>query len=272
MRQIEIIEVPYHLGLENVGVGQGPGRLLRAAADRALHAVEVTHIRKLEPRSENLDGVVDVNRQLGYAVRSARSKSLAPLVLAGNCNSCLGTIAGLEGEKVGIVWFDAHGDFNTPETSISGLLEGMALAAAVGDCHDELRERIGLATPVADENVVLLGARDLDPGESVRLKASRIALRPAGSFTDVPELLAQLAERVSAVYVHIDVDFLDPRESPGTNFRGPGGLSVEEGRRLLGEAIAALPIAAVALTNYNPDLDQGALTERAALRLLDTLL
>src|SRR5205814_7433592 len=110
--------------------------------------------------------------------KSAADTPEPQLILAGSCNCALGALAGLQmrgTENVGIVWFDAHGDFNTPQTSLSGSPDGMALAAAVGDCLSEICAACGLAKSIVPDNVVLAAARDLDPGEAVRLNESRLS-------------------------------------------------------------------------------------------------
>jgi arginase len=174
----------------------------------------------------------------------------------------------MPGARPGIVWLDAHGDFNTPETSLSGSLDGMALAAAVGHCHADLCARIGFDRPVCEENVLLAGWRDLDPPEVTRLQSSRIVSRSARHLDDVPALAAALRSRVDAIYLHIDIDFLDASEFPGVNFRGPGGVPLERAERLVAAIARELPLAAIALTNHNPDHDPEGLSAAAGVRLL----
>src|SRR5262249_55959139 len=183
MPRFVVIEVPFHMGLEDAGVGRGPAQFVRAGADSALATdgapAQVLHIRKLDGTTAGLDAVVDINRQIRTAVRDVIAEGGCPVVLAGNCNSCLGTLGGIDGDRLGVVWLDAHADFNTPETSLSGALDGMALAAAIGDCHDQLRERIGMERVVEARNVLLLGWRDLDPLEPRRLTQAGVTARGA---------------------------------------------------------------------------------------------
>ena len=269
-REAAIIEVPFHLGVESLSVGAGPRRLLDAGADLALgrggHPAQVEHVRLWDDTAKDLDAVVDVNRQIARAVRQAIEQEMVPVVLAGNCNSCLGTLAGLDGDDVtGIVWLDAHGDFNTPETSVSGLLEGMALAAATGVCHDDLRIRCGLHQPLAGRNVLMLGVRDLDPGEDDRLAMNQVTVRPPQALEGVAELLVALRQRVRRIYLHLDADVLDPNESLG-------GLPVPEVANLLRMIVSTIPVAAVAVANYNPETDESRKCERALISLLPWLL
>ena len=231
---IHFIVSPYHLGTRAEGVGAGPVAVMDALnADTTV--VDV---------GDRADWRA-VNVAITRAVREARSEGKFPLILAGNCSSCLGTLAALRNRQV--VWFDAHGDFHTPETSISGSVEGMCLAMAVEQFE------IG--------DVVLIGGRDLDPGEDSRVRAmlrhitsadlSRVALPPG------PE-----------VYVHVDIDVLDPAVSPGTNFQGPGGFTSAELLAALAEVFRRCQIAALAITNYNPLKDVDHRTRNIVLDLI----
>src|SRR5687767_1880913 len=125
---------------------------------------------ELAPTSESwvaeIGTAFDLDRQLAREVAAARLRSAFPLTLAGNCITSVGTVGGLGAGATGVLWFDAHGDFNTPETTIGGFLDGMALATVVGRCWRSLAAGVPGFTPVAEENVVLVGARDLDPAEA----------------------------------------------------------------------------------------------------------
>lgn len=260
-KPVALIVAPFHMGLENKAVGAGPNRLLEAGADRVLsyrnRPAEVEHIRLRDAECKDLDAVVDVGRQIRIAVRQAIEQDMLAVVLAGNCISCLGTLAGLEPADTGIVWLDAHPDFHVPETSRSGFLDGMALAAAVGHCHEDLRNRIGFSRPVPEDKVCLLGTRDVEEGERERLAASALSNDPP--------------QEVEAVYLHIDLDVLNAEESPGVNYREPGGWTLKEATAMVRSVATELPLAAVNLTNYRPDLDPEAKSAWAALELLRQL-
>ena len=236
-----MIAVPYHLGRRAVEVGRGPLVILEALQQSCVMVEGTT--------------IADLNSQLAQAV--AAHESPVP-VLAGNCNSCLGTLSALE--DPGIVWFDAHGDFNTPETTISGALEGMSLAIATGHCHPEL-----VARPVPEENVVLAATRSLDPLEEVRLRASKIEV---ASLDALPRAVDLLAARVTTIYLHLDLDVLDPRISPGVNFSEPGGITPDQLFDAVKHVIATGKLGAVTIANFNPDRDRANLTLRIAQRLV----
>lgn len=257
-----LIEVPYHLGLQDVSVGRGPARLLEAGLDQVLGyrgmPATVNHVRPRDLRSQGMDAVVDINRMLRHAVMEASEQETVPVVLAGNCNSCIGTLAGLQGDgrRIGIVWLDKHPDFHTPATSSSGNFEGMALAVATGSCHAEFRERIGMEEPVSEGNAVLAGFWDVDAGEKERLAESWINAHPAENLALFPVALDQLKARVDAVYLHIDTDFV---------------VGVEDAARLIQLVRETLPVAAVGVTNYNPDLDDTGDWRRTVISVVGAL-
>ena len=257
-----LIEVPYHMGLQDVAMGKGPSRLLAAGLDQVLGyrgmPATVNHVRPRDLRSQGMDAVVDINRMLRYAVKEAAEQETIPVVLAGNCNSCIGTLAGIQGDgrRIGIVWLDQHPDFHTPQTSISGNFEGMALAVATGGCHAEFRERIGMEEPVQPSHTVLAGFWDVDPGERKRLADSWINAHPAENLALFPVALDQLRANVDAVYLHIDLDFVTGVENPA---------------RLVELVRETLPIAAVGVTNYNPDLDDSGEWRKTGLSVVASL-
>jgi arginase len=224
---VHFIVSPYHLGRRAEASGAGP-IAIQQALDADATVIDVGDVADWRA----------VNLAIAEAVRKARAEGNFPFVLAGNCNSCLGTLAALE--RPGVVWFDAHGDFHAAETSISGSVEGMCLAMAA--------EQFDL------EDVVLVGGRDLDPGEDVRVRAMLRHLRS-------PELSQEVLPFGPEVYVHVDVDVLDPAVSPGTNFQGPGGFTAEELLAAVGEVFGRCRVAVLAITNYNPakDVDHGTL-------------
>jgi arginase len=257
-----LILAPFHLGLEDVAVGAGPKKLLEAGADQILSTrgmpAQVVHTRGTGNPVSDLDAITDINRQIRQAVMEAVDQDSIPVTLAGNCLTCLGTLAGLDTTRLGVVWLDAHGDFHTPESSVTGYLDGMALATALGHCHEELRERTALETPPDERNTLLLGVRDLDePSETDRLAQSMVAVRPHNRLEDVQDLLEDLRSRVDGIYLHLDIDFLYP-----------GGLSAEDGEALVARVLTALPLTAVNLTNFDPAIDRGGANLKAAIGLL----
>ena len=176
--EIRLLLVPYDSGQRNVRMGAGPEHLCAAGLEKHLAAQgHQVDSEVIEPASRNWRAEVQTSFELMRAiakhVRAARTARRFPVVLSGNCLAAVGVIAGL-GPGTGVIWIDAHGDFNTPQTTTSGFLDGMALATATGQCWGELARSIEGFQPVPENAVVLLGARDLDPGEASALARSQI--------------------------------------------------------------------------------------------------
>jgi arginase len=160
------------------------------------------------------DPVVAVNRAVGAAIRAHPDH--LPLIFAGECVTALGALKGLEPLNPAVLWYDAHGDFNTPETSPSGFLGGMPLAALVGRGNADLMAGIELA-PLAESDVIITDARDLDPEEGDNLRSSALTHLPdANALLTVP-----LPE--TPLYIHFDTDIVDSDEMPAMNYPVPGG-------------------------------------------------
>ncbi len=156
----------------------------------------------------------------------------------------------------------------------SGFFFGMPLAIATGHCYQSLWQQVGNSAPIPDSRVLLLDARNLDPPEREHIARASIPVIAASDMQQ-PELPAEararldaFAARVGSVYLHLDIDVLNPQESPGVDFRTPGGPSVQEMEQAIRALGQRLPIQAAAMTAYNPDFDQEDKTLQAGLRLL----
>ena len=242
MSGVRLIQVPYHLGREGEVLGAGPAPLAHAIGGDSV-VVE----RPGEFRNET-KAIFDVVAALAAKVRETVDEGRFPLVLGGNCSSALGAVTGLD-RDVGVVWFDAHGDFHTPDSTPTGFLEGMVLALLTGEGWNELRR--GLRT-VPPERVVLVGARDFEPTEEERLARSPIRRTDAGSLGAA---LDDLADHTDAVYVHIDLDVLDPSEGVASAWAAEGGITAEELRVALDEVASRFEVVAATLSAYDPAVD-----------------
>ena len=179
--RITLISVPYDLGRADVGSGRGPGVYLDAGAAEALrargHEVDVVGVRRAAPFRNELDAVLDVDRGVAAAVAEALRDGSFPLVVAGNCNVTLGVRAGLQRggrQEAALLWLDAHGDFNTPDTTESGYLDGMPLAMLCGRAHRDAVEQQLVMAPLAEAAVLHAGGRDFDRRERDSLLASAV--------------------------------------------------------------------------------------------------
>ncbi len=259
-------------------MGAGPEHLLSAGAvDRLIaagHDVRVEAVSVDDASAAEIAAAFDLQRGVAAAVRSALEANSFPIVLSGNCNmAALGTLGGLASAEIGILWFDAHGDFNTPETTIGGFLDGMALAMATGRCWRGLLNRLPGFAPVDERNVVLLGARDLDPLEARTLSESAVSvLSPNEVRERSDEVLDRLRGRVRDLYVHVDLDVLDPETHGRANrFAVADGLSLDDVASVLGRAGRAFRVRGAAITAYDPAFDGDGRVCHSALGLLDAL-
>jgi arginase len=178
--RIGIILVPYDSGHRGVCTGLGPICLAEHGIDESLrrlgHQVGVQTIESAAALTTEVGTTFELIRGVSSAVRSSASSGALPIVLAGNCNSCVGTVAGVGVTDLGVLWFDAHGDFNTPETTETGFLDGMGLAMATGRCWRAILSTIPGFSPIPDAHIVHVGARDLDVVEAQMLSQSDIRL------------------------------------------------------------------------------------------------
>ncbi len=244
-----LVQVPYFLGRRGEGLATGvPVLAARLADELGASSVEV------ESAGESWNEVgasMEVVAALGAAVREVVAAGDFPLVLAGVCSSSLGVLAGLGSPPdLGVVWFDAHGDFNTPETTPTGFFDGMPLAMLTGSGWEGLRAEVEGLRPVDEANVVLVGARDVDPAEKERLDNSGVRwVRPG---EPIEPTLDALAERVRDVYLHVDLDVLDPSEGQANRYAAPGGPTAAELASAVSEVAALFTIRAAAITAYEP--------------------
>jgi arginase len=218
-----------------------------------------------------------VARELAEKVRGATGRRDFPLVLAGNCISCIGTLAGLGDPPPAIIWLDAHGDFNTPESTISGFLDGMALATAVGRCWGKLAATVPGFRPVPETQVVLLGARDFDVDERALLDRSAVSLidaqliRKHGVRAALEPLLPKIQTHTGRAYLHIDLDVLDPAEARVNHFAPTGGLTLAELLGIVSLVRERFALAATAITAYDPEYDEGEKAVKAAVDVIREL-
>jgi arginase len=190
-----------------------------------------------------------------------------PISIAGDCCSAIGVVAGLQWARIAstLIWLDAHGDFNTWETTPSGFLGGMPLAMLVGRGDQTMPDAVGLQS-LAEERVLVMDARDLDPAESLVLLDSKV------------EILAGVADLIKhplpdmPMHVHFDTDIIDPAEAPAMNFPAPGGPSVDELQEAFRHLARRGNVIAVSMSTWNPRLDNDGNTGQVCMRLLQSLL
>ena len=267
--------MPYHAGTPAVGMGLGPTTLLdqHGLAAALGPDVHVELVERPDPRRPEIARTFDLARRLAERVKAARAAGKVPLVVAGNCNSCLGTVAGVEPEELAVVWFGAHADFDTPEDNLSGFFDVMALSTLTGSCWHALRRSIPGFREIAEQDVILVGVRDLEPYQRGRIQQSSLralhgdVIRSTGLEAVLGPALDDLRQRKRRVYLHVDLDVLDPSEGRANEYAAPRGMSLsdlEEAIRLVG---SRFEITGAAMTAYDPTCDPSGKMARAAVRV-----
>ncbi|QLH78951.1 arginase [Halosimplex rubrum] len=292
-RPVRVFGVPMDLGADRRGVDMGPSAIRYAGLAAELESlgidcddggnVAVPSPERTEPdagrphegRAKYLAATERVCRDLADEVADAVADGAVPLVLGGDHSIAIGTVGGAARDRdLGVVWFDAHGDFNTPTTTPSGNVHGMSVAAILG--RGSFAGSDWAAAPTVDpENVAVVGLRDLDDAERDALRESDVT---AFSMTDVdqrglPEVTREAVgvatDGTDGVHVSLDMDFLDPTEAPGVGTPVRGGASYREGHtamelvsRTAGSALVSLEIVEV-----NPILDDHNRTAELAVEL-----
>ena len=285
-RPVQFLLVPYDSGHREWRMGRGPSFLLRHGAGSAIralgHEVDAEYIEPSGVHSPNPPTPTEIAtsfslyREVASRVRTVREAGALPIVLGGNCGVTLGAVAG-DGSDVAVLWLDAHGDFNTPDTTRSGFLDGMSLAILTGRCWRELAASIPGFAPVPDANVILAGARDLDPAEDLLLKESAMtvvqgpAIRAAGVMGAIGAALERLASRAGRLHFHLDADVLDATEVRANMFAAAGGLTIPELAQVARLAAARFEIVSVAVTAYDPAIDTTASVPGAIGAALEAL-
>jgi arginase len=255
---VDVLLVPYDSGRYDERMGRGPGHLFEKAVGPALkgmgRSVRMQEIALPSVFPAEIGMAFAICRAVAERVRESRAAGRFPLVLSGNCNVAVGTVAGCGCPDV--VWFDAHGEATTPETTTSGFLDGMGISILTGTCWGKLARSIPGFAPLRGEQIVLLGARDLEEAEVALL--------------DELGVRRELGES-SGVYVHFDLDVLDPSEAVWNQWAPPGGLSVEDVRRGVAQVRRSGTIRAAGIASYDPAADGDGRAPRAVAAILETL-
>lgn len=287
--RVALIEMPYS-GERNVSEhSPAPDYLIRGGIEDTLRARGValvpTRTVALTPADEEEYGSWHrmglANGHLAELVAGNRRAGVLTVGLLANCTSVLGVLGGLQHSaadgvtaRVALIYIDAHGDFNVPETTLSGMLGGMPVAVAAGLALKNLRTESGLDPPVPDANILEVAVRDVDPLERQLLERSRVRNLTTGDLRDGPAAVRREMERLSrladVIYVHVDMDALDPAEVPGHHLKVPGGPTSLELAAALTEMfrfpkVAALGIASTPAGESDPD----GVSLRAAYNLIE---
>jgi arginase len=280
MQKISIVGVPMDLGVDRRGVDMGPSALRYADLNERLQALghEVHDMGDLDviipetrhfgdPKAKYLKEIADACTQLANLVLQIRQEGRTPLVLGGDHSIAVGTVSGVSecfrrsGKKIGLIWFDAHADFNTPEISPSGNVHGMPMAAIMGYGPVELTHIFGFSPKILPEHAVQIGIREVDPQERELVKKSGIRVftmkeidrRGIGAVMD--EAVSIVSRNTDGFAVTLDADFLDPYESPGVATPVRGGADYREAHLAMEMIADTKKMVSFEITEINPILD-----------------
>ncbi len=276
---VQLIVDPVDSGQVGQRMGRGPLRFRDGGLPEALtaagHTVTQADVTPGEGFVPEPKAAFQIHQRIATCVRSSDA---FPLLLSGNCNACIGALAGLGLPDIGVIWMDTHGDFNTPDTSTSGFFDGMGLAAAAGRCWGAALAALPGFVPLPEAQIVHVGSRDLDAEEARLMIASPLALVDAaqiqrdGVTGALGPALDALRKRVERVYLHLDLDVLDASIAPANEFDAPpGGLSVEQAEAVIRAIGARFALVGAGLARRASDHDPDGRTLAAGIRLAEAI-
>ena len=296
-RHIEIIGVPVDLGAGRRGVDMGPSAIRIAEIESKLEAlghkvVDYGDLDVMIPETQKVGAgklrykapILAACESLRKEVERSLSEGRMPLVLGGDHSIAIGSVAGSsnhlagQDESIGLIWFDAHGDANTPDTTPSGNIHGMSLAVALGHGDGDLIHLGGRSPKVQARNTVLIGIRDLDAGERESLKKWGVTVYTMRDVDErgmrdvVDEAIRVAGDGTAGVHVSCDLDVVDPEDAPGTGTPVWGGISYREAHLAMEMLSDRATIVAIDLVEVNPVLDNTNMTGILAAELAQGLL
>jgi arginase len=275
--RISLLGVPMDLGADRRGVDMGPSAIRYAGLAEKLHTLghQVEDLGSIpvpdpeaspigDPRLKFLDSVVAVNAALADRVAQCLVDGSLPVVLGGDHSIALGSVSGAARARgpIGVIWFDAHSDFNTTDTTPSGNVHGMILAALAGEGDSRLVNAAGEGPHVEPGRIAIVGARDLDPGERVLLRAAGVHVYTMsdidrrGMNAVTREAIERVSEGTHGVHVSFDVDVVDPSEAPGVGTPVPGGVTYREAHLAMELVAESERLTSLDVVEVNPILDR----------------
>lgn len=293
-KKISVIGLPMDLGQSRRGVDMGPSAIRYAGVFERLAAlgytmndlgdITVNHTEQENNTQtykglKNLAEVARANEQLAKMVDQEVSENVFPLILGGDHSIAIGSLAGISRhyDNLGVIWFDAHGDLNTEETSPSGNIHGMPLAVSLGLGHSKLVNLLDYAPKVKPKNIVIVGARSLDPGEKELIKEKGIKVYTMheidrlGMSYVMEDAITYLKKKTDGVHLSLDLDGLDPSEAPGVGTPVMGGLTYRESHLAMEMIAEANILTSAEFVEVNPILDDKNKTATVAVELMGSL-
>jgi len=271
--EVAVILVPYDCGYHRRRMGLGPERILEAGlrplfGKMGIHFTAEEVVLDSEYPTE-ITAAFQLARKLADRVRACRAEGRFPIVLSGNCNAAVGTVSGCGPDSTGIVWFDAHGEATTPETTISGFLDGMPISTILGRAWQRLAKTVPGFLPVPGRLILLLDARAAEPSEVLLLE--ELGVSRLSKPDELSAKLVGVAKEVRQCYVHVDLDVLHPAVARANLWAPPGGITIDD---LIGGVVSVrrtTTIAALGVGSYDPACDQNGRALEAAMSAVQAL-
>ncbi|TDL30781.1 arginase [Jeotgalibacillus sp. S-D1] len=291
-KNISLIGVPMDLGQMRRGVDMGPSAIRYAGVVERLellgHKVDdlgdiridqAERVHTADTNLRNLEAVVKGSTELANKVKSVKDKGDFPLILGGDHSIAIGSLAGIsqQYENLGVIWYDAHGDLNTGDTSPSGNIHGMPLAVSLGIGHPDLVNILDYTPKVNPENIVIIGARSLDEGERELIKQRGIRVYTMheidrmGMTRVMEEAVDYLKGKTDGVHLSLDLDGLDPTDAPGVGTPVIGGISYRESHLAMEMLAESDILTSAEFVEVNPILDEKNKTATVAVALMGSL-
>lgn len=292
-KNVSIIGVPCDYGQQRRGVDMGPSAIRYAGLQERLKTVGYHvedegniqvlshhHVEQDDDRLLNLEEVIQVNTALAERVHEVIQKNRTPLVLGGDHSIAIGTLAGLsmKYKNLGVIWFDAHADLNTPETTPSGNIHGMPLATSIGLGHKRLTTILHNGPKIKAQNIVIIGGRSIDAGERVLIKERGIKIYTMheidrlGMTYVMEETIAYLkAQQIDGLHLSLDLDALDPLYTPGVGTPVAGGITYRESHLAMEMIQESGMLTSAEFVEVNPILDERNKTADVAVALIGSL-
>ncbi|NSL52403.1 arginase [Calidifontibacillus erzurumensis] len=290
-KHISIIGVPMDLGQSRRGVDMGPSAIRYAGVIERLEKlnyiiedkgdIEIgrSNVDEGTTNLKHLKAVTEANTKLATVVDKVVESGSFPLVFGGDHSISIGTLAGISKhyQNLGVIWYDAHADLNTEETSPSGNIHGMPLAVSLGLGHPSLTNILGYAPKVKPENIVIIGARSIDPGEKdlIRSKGIKVytmhEIDRLGMTKVMEETIQYLKDKTDGVHLSLDLDGLDPSDAPGVGTPVLGGISYRESNLAMEMLEESKLITSAEFVEVNPILDERNKTASVAVALMGSL-
>ncbi len=296
-QHIALISVYLDLGAGRRGVDMGPSAIriaglvekleqlgLTVSEMGAIHAREPEDIAVENQKCRYITEVAEVNQAIQSQVERALKIADVPLILGGDHSLAIGSVSGIakyykqKQEKIGVIWVDAHADMNTPETTPSGNIHGMPVSVLLGYGDPRLTRLNGTAPSLTPENVTIIGARDIDPGEKELIRELNIRVITMSEIDDrgisacIDEAITRATDGTAGFHLSFDLDSIDPWEAPGVGTPVEGGLTYREAHLICEKIARSGKMLSMEMVELNPVLDARNRTADLAVSLIESAL